>query len=419
MNASMKCVPRSIVLFVVLLMFSSLGVWGEEIDANLTPAPGSYNILAPDSVISFPFQVYKGDIFFRGEINGREVRMLLDDGFMWDQLLFWGSPYIDSLGLSYDGDVTIGDDDDPDAIRSRTASGITIKFPGVEFTEQTAVVTPYSSGVSHSWSGSEGQVSCTFLKHFVVDINFDKMIITLIEPHKFVYQGNGTAIPWQPMGFGPWSIPATLDLADGRSVSLKLMMDLGYTDQLQIATKGEHKIPVPVKAVPASLGFNIHLEETTGHTARVSRVKIGDYVLDDVVVSFVAAEQQDHTYHEVMVGLGLLSRFNLVFDYTRQRMFIEPNRRFAQPFEYNMSGMSLRPSRGDFLEVSKLLPNSPASEAGLHVGDKITTINGRPATEWTTYQRIPLMQQEGKTITLTVLRDGEEVEVLLKLRRLI
>ena len=36
---------------------------------------------------------------------------------------------------------------------------------------------------------------------------------------------------------------------------------------------------------------------------------------------------------DMFVGLGLLSRFNLVFDYSRQRLFVEPNRRFHEPFE--------------------------------------------------------------------------------------
>jgi len=40
--------------------------------------------------------------------------------------------------------------------------------------------------------------------------------------------------PWRPMGFRPWSIPATLELSDGRSVSLDLMVDLIK----EIAVKG-------------------------------------------------------------------------------------------------------------------------------------------------------------------------------------
>ena len=54
------------------------------------------------------------------------------------------------------------------------------------------------------------------------------------------------------MGNGPSLIPATLKLADGRAVSLDLMLDIGYNDQLQLATGGPHKIAVPRPALPVN-----------------------------------------------------------------------------------------------------------------------------------------------------------------------
>ena len=80
-------------------------------------------------------------------------------------------------------------------MKSRTASGITISFPGVEFAGQSAIITPSSAGFAEWWAGTEGQVSATFLKHFVVDIDFDQMIITLIEPRAFRDAGAGSRSP--------------------------------------------------------------------------------------------------------------------------------------------------------------------------------------------------------------------------------
>ena len=218
-----------------LVLMSALCLWTlatSTLAADTNPVssapPGSYRITSEDGVVRFPFEVFRGDIRFKCEINGHDVHMLLDDGYMWDQLLFWGSPRIDSLGLTYDGEMNVGGSTDEGGLASRTASGITIRFPGVEFTEQTAIVTPFSSGNSTMWSGSEGQVSCTFLKHFVVDINFDSMMMTLIKPEEFEYAGRGVEIPWQPLGFGPWSIPGTLQLDDGRSLWRRVRSDASY-----------------------------------------------------------------------------------------------------------------------------------------------------------------------------------------------
>jgi hypothetical protein len=322
------------IITIALALSTPVNVTADSGQLAEETMPGSYEITSEDSVIQFPFEIYRGDIRFACQINGHDVHFLLDDGFMWDQLLFWGSPKVDSLGLQYDGEIGIGGNtEDGSEIPSRTASGITLGFHGVTFKDQTAIITPYSSGNASMWEGSVGQVSATLFKHFVVDINFDNMMITLIRPDEFEYKANGVAVPWEPMGFGPWKIPATMGLADGREVSLDFLMDLGYNTQLQLATGGEHNLTPPEGATPARLGMNIHRVETRGHVGYLEYVTIGGYKVDKVLADFVLEEQTNHTLHEAMVGLGLLSRFNLVFDYSRQRLFVEPNNTFANPFE--------------------------------------------------------------------------------------
>jgi hypothetical protein len=383
------------------------------------PSPSRCRFLTEDGVARFPFEVFHGDIRFNAEVNGRKVRMLLDDGFLWDQLAFWGSPRVDALGLDYDGEILVKGSDEGEGVASRTASGITLALPGVEFPGQTAIVTSDSSGVSKMWAGSEGQVSGTFLKNLVVDIDFDKMIISLVDPAKFEYDGKGVEIPWKPSGRGFRVIPATLGFADGRSASLDLAMDLGYNDQLLINTDRKHGIAVPERSLPESLGRDIQGKETLGYVGRVRRVEIGGYEVDNVVSAFIPEEQWDDTFDEVMIGLGLLSRFNLVFDYSRDRMFIEPNGKFSDPFEYDMSGLSLQRGRGDFLEVVRVHPHSPASEAGLRVGDRVTRINEKAAADVDIWELLALMRRQGQTIKLSVSREDKERTVSLTLHRLI
>jgi len=417
--------PSDVIAFwlipVLIVAFPVLSPGGvTESFAPQTDPPGECRVLSENSDISFPFDIFRGDIRFQCEVNGHKVHMLLDDGYMWDELLFWGSPRIDSLGFEYDGSIEVGGGSaDADKIVSMTASGITVRLPDVEFTDQRAVITPASSGTSSMWSGSDGQISAMLFKHFVVDINFDNMMITLIRPESFEYHGEGAEVAWKPMGFGPWCIPATLDLADGRKISLPLLMDLGYNDQLQLWSGKENHIYPPEKALPAGLGRNIQGIPTSGYVGRLPQIDIGGYEIKNLLAAYVSPEDSKQATTEAMIGLGLLSRFNLIFDCSRQRLIIAPNSRFDDAFDYDMSGLSTRKSPDGFLAIVRVYDNSPASDAGLMMGDTVISINGRPAIDFDSFELDSLLQQEGKTIKLIARRDGREWEVSLILRKLI
>jgi hypothetical protein len=407
-----------LVAAMVLSPSLSVSASGDEPDSALGPPPGSYMILSGSSEVSIPFEMYRGDIRMMGELGGKPVRMMLDNGYMWDPLLIFGSPRIDSLDLHYDGEDEVGGPGAGSPVKSRTASGIALRFPGIEFIDQTAIVTPESSGLTRMWEGTEGQVSATFLKHFVVSIDFDKGMIMLTEPSAFRYRGRGMEIPLKPLQDGAWGIPGTVETADGRRASLDLMLDLGYNDQIQIVTGGPHGFQVPEKAIEVSLGFGVQ-GEIRGHLGRVRRIEIGDYAVEDALAGFVPAADGSTAYDEAMIGLGLLSSFNLVFDYPGHRMFLEPNRTYSDPFEYNMSGMWLRPSRDGYWEIEHVLEGSPAIDAGLRAGDKITRINGEPAEAYGFWDLDPMMRQPGGTLELEILRGDESLQVTIVLRRVI
>lgn len=386
---------------------------------SATAEAKAYRWLNEATSVSFPFDVYRGDIRFAAEINGHDVKLLLDDGFMWDEVLLWGGPAVDALGLTDDGEVSIGSEGEVNAIAATTASGFTIRLPGIEFLNQEAVITPASSGNSTMWAGSVGQVSGTFLKNLVVAINFDTMMMTLIEPGDFEYLGKGEAVSWTPMEIGAWSIPGTLVLSDGRTLSLDFMMDLGYNDQARIATNSHSRIPAPENSIPGILGFNIQREAMRGFFARVQTIEIGGFKLGDVLASFVAEDQKHEVHHEVMIGLGLLSRFNLTFDSARHTLYVEPNGSFADPFEYNMTGLSLGKADARSIGVLRVHPDSPAEGAGIKTGDRVVTINGKKAVEYDYFDLQPLLRQNGETINLTVERDGKELEFSFVLKRVV
>jgi hypothetical protein len=66
------------------------------------------------------------------------------------------------------------------------------------------------------------------------------------------------------------------------------------------------------------------------------------------------------------------------------------------------------------LRVTELVPNAPAQAAGVQVGDRLAAINGQALTVQT-FTAVIDQYQPGDTITLTVERDGTQVDLPLKL----
>ena len=105
-TATLRTFIRAAALVIILARAAFAA--GPAEDPVIGSAPGSYRITAPDGVIRIPFKLYRGDILLEGgRMNGRDVRMMLDNGMLWDQLLFFGGPRVDSLALAYDGEIDV------------------------------------------------------------------------------------------------------------------------------------------------------------------------------------------------------------------------------------------------------------------------------------------------------------------------
>lgn len=102
-------------------------------------------------------------------------------------------------------------------------------------------------------------------------------------------------------------------------------------------------------------------------------------------------------------------------------MILEPNAQFSESFETDMSGMELLADGEDFsiVLVDDVKPDSPAAKAGVLGGDIITAIDNRQAKEFTLEQIRQMFKQDGGEYLLNLKRDGTEVQVRIKLRRLL
>jgi S1-C subfamily serine protease len=71
----------------------------------------------------------------------------------------------------------------------------------------------------------------------------------------------------------------------------------------------------------------------------------------------------------------------------------------------------------DGARILQVLPNSPAEEAGLRPGDRITAVDGEPVDDRHPLPDALRRHRPGETVHLTVIRDGEERTLSVTLGR--
>lgn len=410
--------PTKTLLIPASLVLLSLTLLQPLPAAEPVSGPGKVRITPENGSVRIPFEMFRNDIRMLGEINGREVRMLIDNGSVWDQLLFFGSPTVDDLNLQPSGEVQVGGAGSGEPVMADIAEGVSISFPGVEFSDQTAIILPYDPEKPNPWWGAEGQVSAAFFNHFVVDINFDTMMVTLIEPESFRPTRDATELPLMPLDDDSWAIPAEITMEDGVKKSINIMLDLGTGEPLWFNIGEEGDVALPEHHTRASLGFGTQ-GEIMGWFGRVPSISVGGHTLTDVLAGFSRRDEGGFSCGNAIIGMGLFSRFNIVFDYPHRRMFLTPNKSFDQAVERDMTGMTMRPAANGDYRVVRVTPATPADEAGIRAGDIVTHLNGRPIAEYGRTELEALLRKAGAVLEASTLREGEPRIVSLKLRRLI
>jgi len=384
-----------------------------------TSTADDYRILSETGTATIPFKMLGDDIVLAVEINGQELHLGLDNGSVWDQLFLYGSPRIDALDLEYDGmKVQVAGAGTGPMATADMASGFTIKLPGVELRNQSAIIASAASGLADLFEGEDGAISGSLFNHFIVRIDFDKMAIVLAEPERFKAPASAEALTMTPIGMGAYTLPCTVQVVGGKPIAMNPGIDLGSINPLLLFEGTDKDFAVPGKVIKTSLGAGVQ-GDVIGHVGRIKSLRLGRYTLTDVITGFTRMEVWPGNGDDGLVGMPVFSRFHLTFDYGNERLYLEPNRRFKNAFEFDMSGLRLKSSEDGSPVIARIIPGSPASEVDLKIGDVVLQIDGTAAGNLERWDITRLFRRTGETVTLKIVRSDEEREVKLKLRRLI
>ena len=124
------------ILIVLIMLVTIISSIHAQVDNTRDPnefgsPPGTYEILSEKERIIIPFEFYRNKFRFKVNIYNYECNMMLDNGSLWDEILFFGSPKVDSLGFQFAGETSLGHS------KADITSNFSIQFNDVVFDNQT------------------------------------------------------------------------------------------------------------------------------------------------------------------------------------------------------------------------------------------------------------------------------------------
>ena len=387
-------------LFAIGLLISSLGFSQEE-------------FTAPECVLltKIPFtQLSGGIIIIRAKLDQfpDSLNFVFDTG---------------SGGISLDS-ATANDLKIPLTKSNRTIRGIAgiknvsfalnheLGFTGLTTRQLDFHINDYELLTSVYGIRIDGIIGYSFIRRYVIRINYDSNLLEIYTPGIFRYPKGGyllkpdfTTLPRQ-----------TALLEDGRAVYNRYIFDTGaglcfllsrdfVEDSSLFKTKKKF---YPTQA--EGLGGKKQMDLTVAKS-----VKIGPFKFRNVPVHVFDDTYNVTSYPTLggIMGNDLLRRFNVILNYPQQMIHIKPNNHYNELFDYSYTGLGIYLIDGE-IRVVDIIKDSPGDKAGFQKGDVIFSVESNFSKNIQTYKN--LFQNAIGKIKMVVFRDQTPMVVTLDVK---
>jgi len=395
---------------------------------HLLGQPGYYNpvdLLQGKKKAVIPFQYQHNFILIDAKLYGLfPVKFIFDTGA--EHIILFKREYTDALHVRYDKRIPIMGSDLSREIYALIVRKGEIQITGLPVKTNDLLVMEENYFSLDEMVGAPiaGLIGGGFFKNMVVNIDYKKHRLTLIDPRQFEPPDDFVSLPIEVKTNKPY-VNAEANLLDGTVVEVDLLLDTGAGVPLLLHNNSDAALHLPDNYIRGRLGMGLggFLE---GFIGRIGKLSMGDVEFPFVLTSFQdidTAWLMDHDkFRNGLVGNQLLSRFNIYIDYPHSHMYLKAYEAKQKPFNLDRSGMILIAYGAEFNQfaVKDVAENSPASEADIQAGDVIVRLQGIPAHLFTLDGiNILLQRKPGKRIKVIVLRDHHELRKTLILRDLI
>lgn len=406
--------------------------------------------------IIIPFQLLNNSIVLQPKVNDIHLNLILDTGSAYN--ILFAFPEKDSIAFYNTSKIKITGPGMKEAVDAYVSKDNKIEFKNLS-SKKLDIILMLEDKYSFTTSIGipiHGILGADFFKDNIVELQYDakRIIVYRKETKQYVNKiSNYKPLPFILKENRPF-MPIDVTIEESKEQSLELLIDTGLTDGLWIFEK---ELNLKNKRqIDDYLGAGIG-GDVFGKRVRFKNIKFSDYEFHEPIISMpdtISFQRKSILgSRDGSVGGEILKRFNIIFNYSKQMMYLDKNNSYNNKFYYNMAGMNVHHNGVDVIEeriqndlmpagtknltefiydsqkvnfnyilkpgieISYIRKNSLADKAGLKVDDKIISINKRKAANYKLTDIIEICQKNvDETMVIEIERKGKKYtfELLLK-----
>ena len=376
--------------------------------------------------ISFPYEISNDFILLDVKFNNvLPLKFLFDTGS--EHCILFKREYSDLLGLTYQKRIPLLGSDLSQEVFGYIVRGVALNIQNTCLAQTDMLILEEDYLRLDELTGIkiDGMIGANIFRQFILYINNREQRITFIRPDKFKPPKKYMEFSIDVSKHKPYIQAYTRLAGQSEKILIRLLMDTGAALPLLIYTNTHDDLTLPPETITGNLGMGLggFLE---GYIGRLDLFEFGEYSYSNLITSFQEIPQDSimgsDSWRNGILGNSILSRFNFYIDYFHEKLYIQPNRKYKKKFKFDRSGLLIvatGPNLHNFI-VQKVLEDSPASEAGFEKGDVLTTLQRLPVNLFSLQRIISVLSaKEGKTIRITINRNGTKMKMKFELSDLI
>jgi len=384
-------------------------------------SPPSFQFPSGSAAANIPFDsVANGLVLVSAQVNHHAGWFILDNaaqGFTLDRT------FVRQIELQSGGSA-LARTDTAKTIETTIARDVEIGLPGLDLTHRNFVVLDLKGIEPVVGHEVDGIIGSRLFDDFVVAIDYEHRRLSIYSPQQFRPPKTAKEIPVRVDSHGFQFIEATIALPGVKPFTASFLIDGGANSFADIYKPfaDAHQLPPP--------GMKLLDQSGTGaggtsqlRDGRAEEIRIGLYAVKNPPITFTQETEglMAAKDHAGLIGAEFLRRFTVIYDSPGKRIWLAPNGNYGKTAEYDQSGLKLRAEGEGWRRcvVQRIVPQSPAAEAGVEVGDVIESIEGRRAKGLTLSKVQEILRTPNAHCVLDLLRGNGRVRVTMRLRPLI